>query len=128
MADPCCQTAEDGRVSCARPVPDVAREPDAPRSWQRFRSGVMFGVACLASPCCTPLYVPLLLALLAGTPVAGWLALHLGWVYGVLTALSLLSGGLGLYWLLAKRAPSTVQPERTPQLEEDMQALSLNEG
>lgn len=38
--------------------------------WKKIRSALAFGVACIASPCCTPLIVPLGLALLAGTPVA----------------------------------------------------------
>lgn len=50
-----------------------------------LRSGVLFIVACLTSPCCTPVLVPLGLALLANTPLAFWLPRHLGWVYTALT-------------------------------------------
>jgi hypothetical protein len=50
--------------------------------WKKIRSGIMFVIACVASPCCTPLIVPLGLALLAGTPFAIWASAHLGWVYG----------------------------------------------
>lgn len=53
---------------------------------------VMWGViACLASPCCAPLLVPLALTLIAGTPVALWLTSMLGWIYGALTLVCLLS-------------------------------------
>jgi hypothetical protein len=71
----------------------------APSLWQKVRSGIMFGVACVASPCCTPLIVPLGIALLAGTPVAAWLTANLGWVYGGLTLLSVVSLGLGFHWM-----------------------------
>lgn len=67
--------------------------------WQKIRSGIMFGVACIASPCCTPIIVPIGLALLAGTPVAVWLSANIGWVYGGLTLLSVISLGLGFRWM-----------------------------
>jgi hypothetical protein len=59
----------------------------------------MFIVACVTSPCCTPLIVPLGIALLAGTPLALWLSAHLGWVYGGLTIVSAVSLVLGLRWM-----------------------------
>ena len=68
----------------------------------KIRSGVMFGIACVTSPCCTPLYVPLVLALLAGTPVAIWLSAHVGWVYGGLTLISILSFVIGFRSLRQK--------------------------
>ena len=55
--------------------------------WKKIRSGVMFGIACIASPCCTPIIVPIVITLLAGTPVALWMSANLGWVYGGLTSL-----------------------------------------
>jgi predicted MFS family arabinose efflux permease len=67
--------------------------------WKKFRSGVMFVIACVTSPCCTPLIVPLGIALLAGTPLALWLSAHLGWVYGGLTIVSVISLVLGLRWM-----------------------------
>ena len=70
--------------------------------WKKIRSGFMFVIACVASPCCTPLIVPLGLALLAGTPVAIWASAHLGWVYGGLTLLSIISLVLGLRWMRQK--------------------------
>ena len=63
--------------------------------WKKIRSGLMFGVACITSPCCTPIIVPIVLALLAGTPVAVWLSAYVGWVYGGLTLLSVISLVLG---------------------------------
>ena len=70
--------------------------------WNRIRSGLMFGIACIASPCCTPLIVPLGLALLAGTPIAVWASANLGWVYGGLTLLSIVSFVLAFRWLGTK--------------------------
>ncbi|MEO8393392.1 MAG: hypothetical protein ABI700_10415 [Chloroflexota bacterium] len=55
-------------------------------------------MACIASPCCTPLIVPILLTLLAGTPVAVWMGHHLGWVYGGLTLVSIISLVMALRW------------------------------
>lgn len=70
--------------------------------WLKIRSGFMFLIACIASPCCTPLIVPLGLALLAGTPFAVWASANLGWVYGGLTLLSIVSLILGLRWMNGK--------------------------
>jgi len=67
--------------------------------WQKIRSGVMFGVVCITSPCCTPIFVPIGLALLAGTPVAAWVSANVGWVYGGLTLLSVISLVLGFRWM-----------------------------
>ncbi len=33
--------------------------------WKKIRSALAFGVACIASPCCTPIIVPIGLALLS---------------------------------------------------------------
>ncbi len=67
--------------------------------WKKIRSGLVFGVACIASPCCTPLILPLGLALLAGTPVAIWASANLGWVYGGLTLISIASFVLAYRWM-----------------------------
>ena len=68
--------------------------------WKKIRSGLMFGVACITSPCCTPLIVPLGLALLAGTPIALWLlSANIGWIYGGLTLVSIASFVLGFRWM-----------------------------
>jgi hypothetical protein len=67
--------------------------------WQKIRTGLMFGLACVTSPCCTPFMVPLGLTLLAGTPAAVWLTHYIGWVYTGLTVVSVISLILGLRWL-----------------------------
>ena len=82
--------------------------------WKKIRSGFMFVVACVASPCCTPIIVPIGLALLAGTPFAVWASTHLGWVYGGLTLLSVASLVMALRWLGQKSAKST-RPKATVQ-------------
>ena len=84
--------------------------------WKKIRSGLMFGVACITSPCCTPIIVPIVLALLAGTPLAVWLSAYVGWVYGGLTLLSAISLILGFRWMGQKNASkasklkATIQP------------------
>jgi len=79
--------------------------------WKKIRSGFMFVVACVASPCCTPIIVPIGLALLAGTPVAVWASAHLGWVYGGLTILSVASLIMALRWLGQKSASKGSKPK-----------------
>lgn len=122
----CCRTTDDGQAIChlptagqknacscqlnetipnEKPIVSVGEASQDDRSlhlWRKIRSAVMFGVACVTSPCCTPLLVPVVLALLAGTPVAVWLAAHLGWVYGGLTVVSVLSLVVGWRWLKQK--------------------------
>jgi hypothetical protein len=93
MSENCCRTAEDGAVYCTLPV-----SGNDHKLWRKFRSGIMFGVACITSPCCTPLLVPLVLGLMAGTPIAAWLANYIGWLYAGLTLLSIVSLVLGLRW------------------------------
>jgi hypothetical protein len=80
--------------------------------WKKIRSGFMFVVACIASPCCTPLIVPIGLALFAGTPVAVWASANLGWVYGGLTLLSVVSFVLAFRWMgqKADNNKTTIQP------------------
>lgn len=102
MVDACCQTCDEGALSCTLATHEQSQEQSTSLSWQRLRSGVMFSMACLTSPCCTPLYIPLVLVLVAGTPVAAWLTLNVGWVYGILTALSLFSLMAGLYGMQSK--------------------------
>lgn len=81
--------------------------------WKKIRSALAFGVACIASPCCTPIIVPLALALLAGTPVAVWASANLGWVYGGLTLISIVGFVLAYRWMGQKSASkpkATIQP------------------
>jgi len=81
----------------------ISRNKDEEKTmWQKIRSGVLFGIACITSPCCTPLFVPLGLALLAGTPMAVWLAANIGLVYGGLTLISIASFVLAYRWMSQK--------------------------
>lgn len=71
--------------------------------WKQFRGLLMFGLGCILSPCCTPLFVPLGLSLLGGTPVAIWLSYRLGWVYGALSLVSIASFILAYRWIKSTR-------------------------
>lgn len=84
--------------------------------WKKIRSGVMFGIACVASPCCTPLIVPLGISLLAGTPIALRLSAHLGWVYGGLTLISFASFVFAYRWMGQKTDSKDSEPKDTIQL------------
>ena len=66
--------------------------------WQKIRSGVMFAASVITCPCHLPIVLPLVLALLAGTPAVVWLTQHVGWVYGILTGVFLISLALGFVW------------------------------
>jgi len=66
--------------------------------WQKIRSGVMFVVAFVSCPCHLPITIPIALVLLAGTPAALWISQHVGWVYGILAGVFLLSLALGFIW------------------------------
>ncbi|MAU11802.1 MAG: hypothetical protein CL607_18395 [Anaerolineaceae bacterium] len=72
---------------------------DGKTIWGKIRGFVMFTIACIASPCCTLLIVPVVIALLAGSPVAIWMSQNLGLVYGGLTLISILSFVLGFRWM-----------------------------
>jgi membrane protein implicated in regulation of membrane protease activity len=91
--------------------------------WKKIRSGVMFLIACVASPCCTPLIVPIGLALLAGTPFAVWASAHLGWVYGGLTLLSVVSLVLGLRWMRQKSESKTSEGKVAKQPIQEINSL-----
>jgi len=145
----CCRTTDDGQAMCTvSPVGQTGScgcgpsKTDSPmntqavstpggqrenssrfRFWPKIRGDVMFAVACVTSPCCTPLFVPLVLVLLAGTPAAVWLSAHLGWVYGGLTLVSVVSLVLGWRWLKQK-APS----KQHPKINEPIPSATLFEG
>jgi hypothetical protein len=114
----CCSTSDDGSAICVVPPGGQQGSSDEPLKlsglqvktqlsfaepaetrWQQVRGGLMLAVACITSPCCMPLLVPIGLALLAGTPVAVWAGQNLGLVYGGFTLLSALSLFLGWRWL-----------------------------
>ena len=75
------------------------KEKDVFLFWHKIRSGLMFGIAVIASACFAPLIVPLILALLAGTPIAVWLSDHTGWVYGGLPLVPIIGLVLGLLFV-----------------------------
>lgn len=127
----CCSTTDEGSAICVVPSTSIRVSELAPVTskrilsahlaasgamWQKIRGMVMFIVACIASPCCTPLIVPTVLALLAGTPVAVWMGQNLGWVYGGLTILSVISFVLAFRWMNkqgSRRASSLHLSSRT---------------
>ncbi len=80
---------------------------------QNIRGSILLGIACITSPCCTPFIVPVILGLLAGTPVAVWLAQNVGWVYSGLTLVSFASLVLGLRWAWQKLSLQT-SPDNPP--------------
>lgn len=92
-----------------QPVKHVRLVNSASR-WQNMRSGVMFAIACIASPCCTPLIVPAMIVLLGGTPIAVWMGHNLGLIYGVLTVLSIISLALVVRWM-KKDHPQRTLPD-----------------
>jgi hypothetical protein len=110
----CCSTTEDGSMVCL--MPENGEKPSCQTNLiqaipiikeergEKVRSAIAFTVACITSPCCTPLIVPVLISLAAGSPFALWLGANLGWVYGGLTLVSLLSFVLALRWM-NKRKP-----------------------
>lgn len=90
------QRQERPTLKSSLPLP-VHNKPT--HRWPKLRrGGILFGIACITSPCCTPLYVPLALVLLAGTPVALWLSAHIGWLYAGLTLVSVISLVLAFRW------------------------------
>lgn len=144
----CCRTTESGAQVCVRPtdgqkaacasqseatisaaeIPVLPVQLTAPRVrsapqeiGQKFRAGVLLTVACVASPCCTPILVSLVLAALAGTPAAAWIGHNLGWVYGGLTLLSVISFVAG-WRLLNRRKNTRIIPVRLYNAEEKAHA------
>lgn len=126
MSD-CCRTAEDGSISCEIPQDGQAAScsclptdraighPEANQMGRKIRTGMLLTLACLASPCCAPLLVPLVLAVLAGTPAAAWIGHHLGWVYGGLTLVCILSFALAVRQMSSSnRFTDTIRPLDIP--------------
>ena len=96
--DNCCGVTIDGHAVCnvsdSTPNASQGGLPDRGETTgpgRKIRGAVLLGVGCVTSPCCTPLLVPLTITLLAGTPLAAFLAQYVGWVYAALTLLSLVS-------------------------------------
>jgi hypothetical protein len=63
---------------------------------------LVLGVACLA--CCAPLIAPVILGLVAGTPLAALLTFSSGWLVGGLALLLVLAGTVGWYFYKSTRA------------------------
>jgi hypothetical protein len=88
----CCSTTEDGSMICNLPQNgETATCKQKHEEENRLRQAGLFLLGCLTSPCCTPLFVPLVLSLFAGTTFALWLSQNLFWVYGLLSLISLAS-------------------------------------
>lgn len=117
MSEHCGSVADDGSAVCLpgacscsaqakenQTVQLSIKPKEGNHFWQKIRSGLMFAIACVASPCCTPLIVPMALALFAGSPAAIWATMHLGWVYGGLTLVSVVSLLLAFRWMNQKRS------------------------
>ena len=82
--------------------------------WKKIRGGLVFGIACLTSPCCTPIIIPLTIALLAGTPAAVWLTANVGWVFGALTLISVVSFVIGFRWLWPRLTSEKISKPARP--------------
>ena len=116
MSENHCGTTEDGSpvcsVDCACSSENTTQESETHTTKQDFsfnlRSGLSFAVACITSPCCTPIIVPLFLALIAGTPFAALVAQYTGLIYGALTLISIISLVLGFRWLSPRRKSKKV--------------------
>lgn len=136
MSDHCGTITEDGNAVCAPgacscsseaksnqsiilSVPAITENKNQENSmWKKIRSGFMFVIACIASPCCTPIIVPIGIALLAGTPVAIWASANIGWVYGGLTLLSIVSFVLGFRWINQKAQAKSQRKLNIPSIKE----------
>ena len=90
--------------------------------WKKIRSVVMFVIACVASPCCTPLIIPLGISLLAGMPLAVWLSANVGWLYGGLTLISIVSFVLVFRWM-----GQTAESKKTSNAERKVSAEHTHE-
>jgi len=90
--------------------------------WQQIRSGVMFVLSAITCPCHLPIVLPLVLALLAGTPVGVWVTQNVGWVYGGMTLLFFGSLALGFHWIgqndvVCEPGPTYRAERHTPEME-----------
>lgn len=79
--------------------------------WQKIRSGVMFAASVITFPCHLPIVLPLVLALLVGTPTTVWITQNVGSVYGGTTFVFFVSLVLGFRWMsqpIAKCEPQLI--------------------
>lgn len=92
------------QITDSKNVPRITSEGQNQR--KTIRAAIAFIIGTITSPCCIPLIVPIILALLAGTPLAVWITEHLGWVYAILILISVTSLVTGL--MLLRRKNTTV--------------------
>jgi predicted MFS family arabinose efflux permease len=72
-------------------------------------------LAVITCPCHLPLVLPIVLGVLAGTPIAAWITQHVGWVYGGMAVVFLMSLLLMWRWIgnpTATECKITVQPDQ----------------
>ncbi len=101
-------TSSDAGCGCSSETKQTNNlQPQKPNS---VLSAVLVGVACLTSPCCVPLIAPIILGVLAGTPLAIWFASHMAWLYAGLTLVSAVS--FFLAWRYATQKSSLVRRSR----------------
>lgn len=107
-----CQPSTSSDAGCGCASANQTKPPDKtePQKSSSVTSAVLLGVACLTSPCCVPLIAPIILGLLAGTPLALWFASHMAWMYGGLTLISVIS--FLLLWRYAFQKSSLVRRSR----------------
>lgn len=75
----------------------------SPHLGRKLWTSALFVIATVTSPCCSPLVVVLLVTVAAGTPLAAWVTQNLAWIYGGLTAISILSFIVGISRLRQKK-------------------------
>lgn len=80
--------------------------------WKKIRTGTMFVIAFIACPCHLPITLPLLLAILAGSPLAVWIAQHKGWLYGIMAVVFIASLAFGFSWIGSSK--KYAKPVSTP--------------
>ncbi len=99
---PCHETrCADHPTSASLPIDSRQELRHSP--WNAIRRGLLLVIACIASPCCSPMIVSLGIALLTGTPLALWLTHHRGWISSGLTVISILSLMLAVRWMLGQQ-------------------------
>ena len=65
----------------------------------RVRGTILAVTGFIACPCHLPFTLPLLLGVLGGTGVGGFIAANVGLIYGIATGYFILAIGVGVYWL-----------------------------
>jgi hypothetical protein len=102
-----CSTSANTEASCSCSSNTLATlEVDKKSSSAKSAPGqtlggvLMLGVACLA--CCAPLIAPVILGLVAGTPLAALLTFSSGWLVGGLALLLVM--GFTLAWRMRNKA------------------------